>query len=120
MNKEAGPHYRVAEHQHKTLEIICCPILKHESHHKYSDEKSGCLKELEVKVYICAHWPPNDNTKWDLQAAIIQVHQYKLDIASPQVPLCPAPPRPNFLCQGANSKVVRDNIPTHHKHRDLS
>jgi hypothetical protein len=28
MNKEAGPHYRVAEHQHKTLEIICCPILK--------------------------------------------------------------------------------------------
>jgi uncharacterized protein YbaR (Trm112 family) len=28
MNKEAGPHYRVAEHQHKTLEIICCPILQ--------------------------------------------------------------------------------------------
>jgi hypothetical protein len=40
--------------------------LKHKSHHKDCDEKCGSLKELEVKVHMCAHWPPNDDTKWNL------------------------------------------------------
>lgn len=35
MNKEASPHYQVAEHQHETLEVICCPLLQDKSKYVY-------------------------------------------------------------------------------------
>jgi hypothetical protein len=35
MNKEASPHYQVAEHQHETLEVICCSLLQDKSKYVY-------------------------------------------------------------------------------------